>query len=434
MRYRYIGMNRYFIYLMIVLPTLFYNGCTKKRWDGANSIVPLSDGGFAIAGHTDSKGSSDIWLLRLDGSGNIVWDKTFGGSEGDYARSIVSLSDGGFAIAGRTSSKGAGGGDMWLLRLDGSGNIVWDRTFGGSKNDYATSIVSLSDGGFAIAGYTKSKGAGDKDMWLLRLDESENIVWDTTFGGRYPDEANSIVLLSDGGFAIAGWTDSKGAGGRDMCLLRLDGSGNIIWDRTFGGSEWDGATSIVSLSDGGFAIAGYTKSKGAGSGDMWLLRLDGSGNIVWDRTFGGSEWDYASSIVSLSDGGFAIAGCTYSKGAGGLDMWLLRLDGSGNIVWDKAFGGSEQDYASSIVSLSDDGFAIAGFTRSKGVDEADMWLLRLDGSGNIVWDKTFGGSEDDDASSIVSLPDGVFAVAGSTSSRLPRSGSDGWIIIYDEEK
>ena len=315
-------------------------------------------------------------LLRLDGFGNIIWDKTFGGNENDYGASIVSLPDGGFAIAGHTWSKGSGWLDMWLLRLDASGNVIWDKTFGGSEWDVAESIVSLSDGGFAIAGSTSSKGSGEDDMWLLRLDASGNIIWDKTFGGSEWDVAESIVSLSDGGFAIAGSTEkSKGSGGLDMWLLCLDGSGNVVWDKTFGGSDSDIASSIVSLSDGGFAIAGHTWSKGSGERDMWLLRLDDSGNVIWDKTFGGSDSDKATSIVSLSDGGFAMAGYTYSKGSGEGDMWLLCLDESGNIIWDKTFGGSELDFANSIVSLSDGGFAIAGFTKSEGAGEEDVFLV-----------------------------------------------------------
>jgi len=321
-----------------------------------------------------------MWVLRLDEAGNVVWDHTYGGAQGDSASSIVALADGGFAVAGSTDSKGAGDGDMWVLRLDEAGNVVWDHTYGGAESDYARSIVALADGGFAVAGVNSSKGAGDDDMWVLRLDEAGNVVWDHTYGGVEGDWAGSIVALADGGFAVAGNTHSKGAGDKDMWVLRLDEAGNVVWDRTFGGVGWDYASEIVALADGGFALAGHTSSKGAGDGDMWVLRLDEAGNVVWDRTYGGARRDIASSIVALVDGGLAVAGITRSKGAGNDDMWVLYLDEAGNVVWDRTYGGAEEDYASEIVALADGGLAVAGYTRSKGAGESDMWVLRLAGA------------------------------------------------------
>ena len=260
-----------------------------------------------------------------------VGDRTYGGAGDDVADSIVALADGGFAVAGRTSSKGAGQGDMWVLRLDEAGNVAWDHTYGGAKWDEPSSIVALADGGFAVAGVTSFQGAGERDMWVLRLDEAGNVLWDRTYGGAEGDWARSIVALADGGFAVAGVTSSKGAGYDDMWVLRLDEAGNVVWDQTYGGAERDRASSIVALADGGFAVAGYTQSKGAGDRDMWVLRLDEAGNVVWDQTYGGAGGDWASSIVALADGGFAVAEYTESKGAGNRDMWVLRLDEAGNV-------------------------------------------------------------------------------------------------------
>jgi hypothetical protein len=158
-----------------------------------------------------------------------------------------------------------------------------------------------------------------------------------------------------------------------------------VWDLTYGGAVTDLAHSIVALADGGFAVAGNTESKGAGSADVWVLRLDEAGNVVWDQTYGGAEWDYAYSIVALADGGFAVAGRTFSKGAGEEDMWVLRLDEAGNVVWDQTFGGAKWDYAYSIVALADGGFAVAGYTESKGAGEEDIWVLRLDEAGNTAF-------------------------------------------------
>ncbi len=354
------------------------------------------------------------------------WDKTFGGNMRDKAHSIIQTADGGLAIAGVTS-KDSSYNDIWVLKLDKSGNLLWDKTFGGSNEDKAYSITQTADGGLAIVGYTKSKGAGFSDVWVLKLDKSGRLLWDKTFGGSNSDWAYSITQTADGGLAIAGYTESKGAGKSDVWVLKLDKSGNLLWDKTFGGSDWDSAYSIAQTADGGLTIAGYTGSKGAGQEDVWVLKLDGSGNLLWDKTFGGSNEDKAHSIIQTTDGGFAIAGYTYGKGAGDWDFWVLKLDGSGNLLWDKTFGGSNEDKAHSIIQTTDGGFAIAGYTGSKGAGFRDVWVLKLDKSGNLIWDKTFGGRSSDVARSIIQTADGGLAVAGSTESK-GAGKSDVWVL------
>ncbi len=351
--------------------------------DYAKSIVQTSDGGLAVAGNTQQvAGSWDFWVLKLDASGAMVWGKTFGGINIDAASSIVQTSDGGFTLAGDTWSKG-GWSDFRVVKLDALGTVVWDKTFGGSRDDRARSIVQTSDGGLAVAGYTSSKGAGWSDFWVLKLDALGTVVWDKTFGGSRDDRAHSIVQMSDGGLAIAGETWSKGAGWSDFWVLRLDALGTVVWDKTFGGSKLDVAHSIVQTSDGGLAVAGYTRSKGAGRSDFWVLKLDASGTMVWDKIFGGRDWDVAKSIVQTSDGGLAVAGYTSSKGAGSYDFWVLKLSALGDKTWDKTFGGSSFDEAYSIVQMSEGGLAVAGVTTSKGAGSYDFWVLKLDKHGNL---------------------------------------------------
>jgi len=322
-------------------------------------------------------------VVSAEQSGMETWDRTYGGNNYDSASSLIQTSDGGYAVAGYTFSKGAGGDDFWLLRLDKQGNKLWDHTYGGSKGDEANSLIQTSDGGYAVAGYTESKGAGGDDLWLLRLDKQGNKLWDHTYRGSKDDVANSLIQTSDGGYALAGDTGSKGAGKDDFWLLRLDKQGNKLWDRTYGGSDYDGAYSLIQTSDGGYALAGDTRSKGAGKDDLWLLRLDKQGNKLWDRTYGGSGFDRAYSLIQTSDGGYALAGCTQSYGAGKDDFWLLKLDSRGNKVWDKTYGGSDYDSASSLIQTSDGGYAVAGCTQSYGAGKDDFWLLRLDSKGNL---------------------------------------------------
>jgi predicted secreted protein len=355
-------------------------------YDQANSIIQTADGGYAVAGVTESKGAGgeDFWVIKLDKQGNIVWDRTYGGSEDDFLWSILQTNDGGYAVAGWTNSKGAGGEDFWVIKLDKQGNIVWDRTYGGSEDDFLWSILQTNDGGYAVAGNTASKGAGGEDFWVIKLDKQGNIVWDRTYGGSSYDIVNSLIQTTDGGYAIAGDTASKGAGKVDTWVIKLDKQGNIVWDRTYGGSEDDFLWSLIQTIDGGYAGAGVTESKGAGGEDLWVIKLDKQGNIVWDRTYGGSQDDFTNALIQTIDGGYAGAGVTESKGAGGEDFWVIKLDKQGNIVWDRTYGGRGNDRAYSMIQTTDGGYAIAGDTASKGAGGSDVWIIKLDEKGNLI--------------------------------------------------
>jgi hypothetical protein len=374
--------------------------------DYAYSVQQTSDGGFIVTGGTGSFGAGniDIILLKLDSSGNIVWKKTFGGSGYDAAFSVRQTSDGGFIVAGRTASFGAGGYDLLLLKLDSSGNITWKRTFGGNGGDYDPLIQQTSDGGFIVGGGTESFGAGGRDLLLLKLDSSGSIVWKKTFGGSGDEEVSAVQQTSDGGFIVAGNTNSFGAGGYyygDVLLLRLDSSGNAVWKKTFGGSSQESVWSVQQTSDGGFIVPASTESFGVGSWDTLTLKLDSSGNIVWKKTFGGGggyAWGYSG--YQTADGGFIVAGMTTAFGAGGEDILLLKLDSSGNVVWKKTFGGSGEEIAGtrwSVQQTSDGGFIVAGGTASFGAGSRDLLILKLDASGNIpgclVLQNISGGTE-----------------------------------------
>jgi len=312
----------------------------------------------------------------------IAFAKTFGGSYTDFAYSVQQTSDGGYIVAGWTSSFGAGG-DVFLLKTDASGNLQWAKTFGGGNWDYAWSVQQTSDGGYIVAGYTRSFGAGYDDVFLLKTDASGNLQWAKTFGGIYDDWAFSVQQTSDGGYIVAGWTISFGAGGADVFLLKTDASGNLQWAKTFGGSFDDWAYSVQQTSDGGYIVAGYTLSFGAGGADVFLLKTDASGNLQWAKTFGGSSWDEPFSVQQTSDGGYIVAGYTESFGAGSYDVFLLKTDASGNLQWAKTFGEGNWDYAWSVQQTSDGGYIVAGYTESFGAGSWDVFLLKTDANGNI---------------------------------------------------
>jgi hypothetical protein len=341
-----------------------------------------------------------------------AWSNTFGGSGEDHGLSVQQTSDGGYIIAGWTKSYGAGGYDVWLVKTDSSGNVAWNRTFGGSRWDFGYSAQQTSDGGYIVTGNTKSYGAGSFDVWLIKADSSGNMAWNRTFGGSGNDKGSSVQQTSDGGYVIAGSTTSYGAGNADVWLIKTDSSGDAEWNKTFGGPPLDYGNSVGQTSDGGYVIVCYTDSYGAGSGDVWLIKTDSSGNEVWNKTFGGSGNDYGSSVQQTSDGGYVIAGSTRSYGAGEVDVWLIKTDSSGNEVWNKTFGGSRDDYGNSVGQTSDGGYIIAGETSSYLGGGGGAWLIRTDSSGNEEWNKTFGGSSSDGGSSVQQTSDGGYIFTG----------------------
>jgi len=209
----------------------------------------------------------------------MEWDKHLGGIVWDEIYSIIQTKDGGFIAAGNAWSKGAGRGDVYVVKLDRRGYLVWNKTFGGSDYDEARSIIQTDDGGYAVAGFTVSEDTGDRDIWVIKLDKEGNKIWDKTPGGTSEDWANSIIQTKDRGYMVAGWTSSMGAGKTDVWIIKLNKRGDLVWDETFGGSEDDEAHSIVQTDDGGYAVAGWTESKGAGNSDVWIIKLDENGNL-----------------------------------------------------------------------------------------------------------------------------------------------------------
>jgi uncharacterized caspase-like protein len=326
------------------------------RSDRADAIAALSDGGFAVGGYNQSNSSQGAipWIIRLDAKGNMLWDKTpLGDAVGGSATSIAVTSDGGFVVSG------AG---PWIVRFDSHGEVSWKKILGGYDFGRSATIVALPSGGFAIAVSDPSKGAS-----VIRLDDRGGILWEKTFKGK-DDSARAIALLPDGGFAVAGshtWSS---------WVIRLDADGDILWDKAL--SDELGVHAMTALPDGGLAVAGWTSPKDNVNSKFWFARLGVQGDMLWSKAFGpGDIYAGAESIVALPDGGLVVAGCTPSKGdSGGHDARVIRVDGQGDILWDKTFGG---DYAHSIAVLPDGGIAVAGMTSTRGTAGYKFWVFTI---------------------------------------------------------
>ncbi len=403
--------------------------------DEAYSIQQTSDGEFIVAGwsasndgdvsgHHGSTDYSDSWVVKLNSAGDIEWQKCLGGSDWDYAYSIQQTSDSGFIVAGASNSNDGdvsgnhGYGDYWVAKLNSAGALVWQRALGGSDEDEASSIQQTSDGGFIVAGYSYSNDGdvsgnhGNGDYWVVKLNSAGDIEWQKCLGGSDWDYAYSIQQTSDGGFIVAGWSSSNDGdvsgnhGYDDYWVVKLDSSGDIEWQKSLGGSDWDEASSIQQTTDGGYIVAGASESNDGdvsgnhGSYDYWVVRLNSAGALVWQRALGGSDEDEASSIQQTSDGGYIVAGYSYSndgdvsghhESTDESDYWVAKLNSAGALVWQRSFGGSGGDGALSIQQTSDSGFIVAGGSASndgdvsgwhEGYDSygdptSDYWVVKL---------------------------------------------------------
>jgi len=351
------------------------------------------------------------------------WFKHYGGTDGDYCRSIQQTSDGGYILGGITNSYSYGGYDLSIYKLNSIGNKVWFKHYGGSGDDYAESVQQTSDGGYIVAGYTESYTNGSSDFAIYKLNSSGSKVWFKHYGGTNWDRSYTIQQTSDGGYIVAGVSDSYSYGNSDFGIYKLDSSGSKVWFKHYGGSNSDYALSIQQTSDGGYITAGRTESYTNGSVDFAIYKLDSSGNKVWFKHYGGTASDYARSIQQTSEGGYIIAGTTDSYTHGSSDFAIYKLDSSGSKIWFKHYGGTGTERGFSIDQNSDRGYILSGDSTSFTHGCNDYALYRLNSSGSKVWFKHYGGSNGDCGYSTQQTSDGGYIVAGDTNS-YTYGGSD----------
>lgn len=399
MRLKEYGSNKIILCCLVLLmclltsPTIMVFAEESAIWtetyggpedDVCTSMVKTDDGGFTLVGYTYSFGiaDSEIWLIKIDVNGNMEWNKTYGTSGYETARDLI-LTDDGYIILGETTSFGAGENDVWLIKIDSLGNMQWNKTYGGIGSDRGWKIIETSDNGYSIAGFTNSFGVGGNDYWLFKIDSNGIVQLNLTFGGTEDDRCRDIIPTTDAGFLLTGWSNSFSQGDIDYWIVKTDSNGEHEWNQTFGGSETERGLATICTDDGGYLTMGNTGSFGNGGTDYYLVKSDNFGNLIWNQTYGGAEAETPTSIIKTIDGGYAVAGRTYSFGAGESDIWLLKIDSSGMMLFNQTYGGEMSDTSQTLIQTPDGGYVIAGSTVSFGLGENDFWLIKTDEYGVI---------------------------------------------------
>jgi hypothetical protein len=449
---------------LIDLSNYSVSGPVQFRFWAQNSPVSGGNGDVLI---------DDILVDEYPPPPGTLWANTFGGTDDEWAYSIQQTYDSGFVVAGKSQSTDMdvhgnhGADDFWIVKLDKDGDTLWTKCLGGSSDDIAQSIQQTFDSGYIVAGYSWSADGdvhgnhGTADYWVVKLKNNGDTLWTKTYGGLDLDLAYSIQQTYDSGFVLAGETVSQDGdvhgshGGSDFWVVKIDINGDTLWTKTLGGSGNDYAKSIQQTYDSGYVVTGYVASNDGdvhgnhGAFDFWIVKLNSTGDTLWTKTCGGTDWDIAYSIQQTYDSGYVVTGYVASNDGdvhgnhGGYDFWVVKLDSDGDTLWTKTLGGSDTDVAYSIHQTSDSGYIVAGYSRSIDADvhgnqgNSDFWVVKLNSMGDTLWTKTVGGSNDEWAWSVQQTFDKTYIVAGYTESNDGdvhgnHGGADFWVVEIEE--
>ncbi|MEO0130999.1 MAG: hypothetical protein ABIK76_04850 [candidate division WOR-3 bacterium] len=368
------GLFLYILFLLNWEKTFGGNG-----FDEGKDVKECFDGGYIIVGSTSSFGQGlfDVYLIRTDENGETLWTKTYGGQSNDRGYSILQTRDSGYIIVGNTQSFGNGSSDVWIIRLNKNGELVWSRTYGGTYADGGLYITKTSDSCYVISGYTKSFSNNlDADLYLLKIDENGNLLWERNYGlrGFGLDEFgycvkethdNELIVVGYGRFPY-------GHGVEDVRVLKTNSEGETLWTKIFGGELADYGYSVL-VDNNNFLFAGYT---GSFAWNVYLIKTDNNGNLVFERSYGGTGYDVSYSIIKSFNNNYLLVGSTESFGSGANDIYLLEVDENGNIVWTRTFGGTSEDIGYSVIKTNDSCYLIVGYTLSYS-SSVDVYLIKF---------------------------------------------------------
>jgi hypothetical protein len=402
----------------------------------------------------------------------IQWSKSIGGSSGDIPYSIHATNDGGYIIAGSSSSNNGdiignhGASDAVVIKINNSGQIQWQKSLGGSGNDFASAIQQTSDGGFFLMGNTQSTDGdvtsnhGGNDYWAVKLSSLGIIEWQKTYGGTNYDFASSFDQTNDGGYLLFGSTGSIDGdvtgyhGGLDYWIVKINSTGTIVWQKSLGGTSQEDSYSIEKTTDGGCILSGRTQSNNGdvtgyhGGLDYWIVKLSEQGILEWQKCLGGSNDDYGCAVAQTVDGGYITTGYSSSIDGNITDgqieggAWIVKMSVDGDIEWDETYGGNGTDFLYSIKQTSEGGYIVVGDTTSQDIpeynDSYDYWIVKISNIGVLEWQKALGGSNEDTAKDILQTSDQDYIISGLSSSidgniTDNHGGFDFWIVKLNND-
>ena len=357
---------------------LFFGG---EEYEKGESFQQTLDGGFIITGDTESfsNGLYDIYLLKLDLNGNLIWQNSFGGTSSDNGNHVIQTQDGGYMIAGYSVQDND---RKYLRKVSETGTLEWEK---GYPSGSIKSIIQLSDGNYIFAGDDWSQG--NKQVDIAKISSTGEIIWENLFGGAEDDNGREIVIAADGGFVIVGESRSNSSGAADVYVIKVDENGSLVWEKKIGGGSWDFANDIKATLDGGFIITGIQDPQPF-QRDAYLVKIDSEGEVEWENNYGGSSSELGEGVIETSDGGFAFIGKTQSTGNGGSDLYFVKTDADGTVEWEKTFGGSSTDSGFDLLEMEQGGYALLGTTRSFGAGSYDVYFIKTDENGEVLLTST----------------------------------------------
>lgn len=360
----------------------------EKGFTTAYGAQQTGDGGYIMAGLYQLTATDfDYLVVKTNANGDTVWTKTFGGIGDEECYGMQQTTDGGYIFTGIDSSSGLGDYNVYLVKTNANGDTLWTKSYGGVHHDFGQAVQQTADGGYIVAGYSNSFSAGgDDDIYLLKTDANGNVSWSKTYGGIFGDVAFSVKQITGGGYIIAGFSSSFGVSPfgdiNDLYVLKTDANGGLIWSKTYGQDGDDWGYGVIETQDGGFAITGHTNvDSTVAYSDLYLIKTDVNGDTLFTKSYGGPNYEKGLSIIETNDGGLAIGGSTYSFGKGASDMYLLKTDASGNFMFNSTFGVFGNDFAYAISQTSDKGYFLSGYTDNPLVSNSSFSCVKTDSLG-----------------------------------------------------